>query len=63
MQDGAEDPRQATATVTINVLRNFFAPELGPTERSTTISREISEITSIGSAVYVFGAQDRDRRV
>ena len=62
MQDGAPVPRVASATVTVNVLRNFFAPQLGNFEQAT-INTAISEVSAQGYLVVDLDAQDLDRIV
>jgi hypothetical protein len=60
--DGADVPRVASATVTVNIRRNFYEPQLGVNENSN-INVEISEVSSEGYLVVDLNARDLDRIV
>lgn len=58
-RDGAWEPKLATATVTISIVRNQFTPQFA----RDAFSASISSAYSIGRSLFVASAVDGDRDV
>ena len=59
IEDGGVPPRRDTSILTVNMLRNLYAPRFGATEDGDTIL----ETHRVGDDVLRVSATDRDEKV
>lgn len=62
VRDGAAIPLEAITQVTVNVIRNFFAPVLDGTH-TADVNTEVLETALPNTFVYALRVRDNDRRV
>lgn len=58
-QDSAANPKSATATVSINVVRNLYTPTFNPNNYTT----QVYDASAIGTSLFTVTATDADRTV
>lgn len=58
-QDSAANPKSATATVSINVVRNLYTPTFNP----NNYTAQVYDASAIGTSLFTVTATDADRTV